>query len=527
MQKSKIIFITFLISISLIGLVGIQLYWIKNAIELKEQEFQNDVYAALQSVVLKLERAEALNRLQKFHKNSPSYLTPDSISRFITYQTESMVKEFDRFFDNPGVGKLTYNVASSDSVNTKNISNSVRKIIKTRNPGMQNSISTDSINFQISQWIKKSHLVQDIVQDIATINMSANIMERISPAQLDSLLKHELKKQNINAGYEYNIYDPFKQRLLLTNENLNNPERLLTTPYRIDLFPNDIFKKPFYLLVHFPNIKQFLLGQMWVLLSVSTAIVLIIISSFLFIILTLIRQKKLSDIKNDFINNMTHELKTPIATISLACEALGDPDVAKNKNILESYIGVIDQENKRLAKLVENVLQTAVLEKGEFKLHYDEVDAHVLINDAIKNISMQIQKKKAVLTTKLDALPSNIQGDKFHLINVIYNLIDNAIKYSTEHLLIEIETHNYAHGVILSIRDNGIGINTETQKKIFDKFYRATTGNVHDVKGFGLGLNYVKAIVEMHGGKIELDSSPGMGSKFEIYLPYTQQLTEG
>ncbi len=535
MQKRKIIFITFLISTSLIGLVAIQLYWINSAIELKEQEFQNNVYTALQNVVSKLERVEALSHLQKVQKYSPNYLNTDSISHFITSQTEAMVKEFDKFFEYPN-NKSDNSI--TDSVTQKEISNSVKKIITNQHSNITIEIAKDSIpqkpsflsdyqknsdtiNAQINQWIKKSNLVHEIVRDIATMNMSTNIEERINATQLDTLLKEELNKEHVSTSFQYNIYDPIKQRLLLNNnDNIFNPGELLKTPYRVDLFPNDIFKKPSYLLVYFPNKKQFLLGQMWVLLSVSTAIVLIIIFSFLFVILSLIKQKKLSNIKNDFINNMTHELKTPIATISLACEALSDSDVVKNKSMVDNYISVIDQENKRLAKLVENVLQTAVIEKGEYQLQYYEIDVHTLIAEAIKNMSVQIQKRKGILTTKLEADSSIIHGDKFHLINVLYNLIDNAIKYSNEQLLIEIETRNYAEGIVFSIRDNGIGMSKETQKKIFDKFYRATSGNVHDVKGFGLGLNYVKAIVEMHGGKIELESSPGSGSKFEIYLPF-------
>jgi two-component system phosphate regulon sensor histidine kinase PhoR len=540
LQKRKIILITLLISISLTGLIGIQLYWINSAIELKEQEFQNNVYAAMQNVVSKLERVEALNQLQKYKKNAPFYPHADSLNRFINSQTEAVVKEFDKFFDHSG--KKVYNLKTADSLSSLEISSQVKEVIKSNHSNITIEITTDSlqkkpdfitsyqknmdsINSQINQWIRKSNLVHDIVREIASMNMSSHIEERIDQNILDTLLKEELREHHVNTPFEYNIYDPFKQRLVLSNANLYHPGDLLNTPYRIDLFPNDIFKKPAYLLIHFPQKKQFVLGEMWLLMAISTVVVLIIILSFLFIVLALVKQKKLSNMKNDFINNMTHELKTPIATISLACEALEDKGVAKNQNMVDNYISIIDQENKRLAKLVENVLQTTVIEKGEFNLYYRDIDLHALIKEVIKNMQVQVQKKKGVITTKLEAMTEIIQGDKFHLVNVLSNLIDNAIKYSSEQLLIEIETRNYAEGIILSVRDNGIGMSKEIQKKIFDKFYRATSGNVHDVKGFGLGLSYVKAIIEMHGGKIELESAAGAGSKFEIYLPYINQQT--
>jgi two-component system phosphate regulon sensor histidine kinase PhoR len=259
------------------------------------------------------------------------------------------------------------------------------------------------------------------------------------------------------------------------------------------------------------------------MLATSGALLLVIMLLFSFSIRTIYRQKKLSEIKNDFINNMTHELKTPIATISLACEAMNDPDMQKSTRAMSTYIGMINEENKRLGVLVENVLRTAIFEQGEMQLRVNKVNIHTVIEQVIRNIEIQVKKKKGQIIQHLDASNPVIEGDNLHITNVIYNLIDNAIKYSEISPTVEIFTRDEMNGVAIAFRDNGIGITRENQRKIFDKLYRVPTGNVHNVKGFGLGLSYVKGVIEKHGGTVDVESEVKKGSTFTIHIPRTYE----
>ena len=258
------------------------------------------------------------------------------------------------------------------------------------------------------------------------------------------------------------------------------------------------------------------------MLTGSLVVILTIISGYYYTFSTILEQKKISLIKNDFINNMTHEFKTPISTISLACDVLSDKSIAISQNKLDKYLKVISDENKRLSLLVENVLQTAILEKGKINLNFEKIEINHLIESAITNLKLQLAKKEAVVHTNFYKDEVYIEGDKVHLTNVINNLIDNALKYSSLNRTIEIKikTQLIPQGVVLEIEDNGIGISKDNQKRIFENLYRVPTGNIHNVKGFGLGLSYVKAIIEKHFGSISVYSDIDKGSCFRVFLPF-------
>jgi two-component system phosphate regulon sensor histidine kinase PhoR len=277
-------------------------------------------------------------------------------------------------------------------------------------------------------------------------------------------------------------------------------------------------------MVFFPEQNRYVFNNLWVMFASSGFFILIIIGAFFFTINTIIRQKKLSDIKNDFINNMTHELKTPISTISLACEALNDPDIHKSASMTANYTRMIQEENKRMTLLVENVLQSALLDKSDFDLQNNRVDMHVVIQKVIQNFEMHLTQHKVKLDLKLSAQNPVIDGDVVHLTNVIFNLLDNAIKYTPDIPEIQIETKTQGTNILISFTDNGIGITREEQKRIFEKLYRVPTGNIHNVKGFGLGLSYVNAIVSKHHGSIRVESDLGIGSTFTLVLPLAQNV---
>lgn len=273
------------------------------------------------------------------------------------------------------------------------------------------------------------------------------------------------------------------------------------------------------LYLYLPETRNYIVSKMGWMIVASIVLTSIIIAAFSLTVRTLFNQKKLSEIKSDFINNMTHELKTPLATISLAVDALTNEKVISFEDKIRYYCGMIKEENKRMNMQVETILQAARIERQEITLNKTELDAHQLIQKVAANLTLQIQERAGQLTLDLKAPKHIVNADEVHLSNIIFNLLDNAIKYSGEVLKIEIETINSAGNIAIRVKDNGIGMNKETQARVFEKFYRAHTGNLHNVKGFGLGLSYVKAMAEAQGGRVRVDSTVGKGSTFTVYLP--------
>ena len=273
------------------------------------------------------------------------------------------------------------------------------------------------------------------------------------------------------------------------------------------------------LVVVVPDTNNIVLGEMRVMIFGAILFTLIIISAFYVTVSALLRQKKLSEIKNDFINNMTHEFKTPLATISLAVDALRNEKVVQDRQKSEYFTGIIKEENRRMNKQVETILQASLLDRQEQQLNLKPLHAHTIIQEAMENFHLQLEGKGGRAELQLNAKNDLLEADEVHFMNIITNLIDNAVKYSKENLVIKITTHSTTKSFIIRIEDNGIGMSKETQRRIFEKFYRAHTGNLHNVKGFGLGLSYVKTIVEAHQGKIKVDSMVGKGTTFTLELP--------
>ncbi len=344
------------------------------------------------------------------------------------------------------------------------------------------------------------------------------IKKRIKIKMLDSLLQEEFSNKGIHIDYDFGVFNSEDDKPVMLHQ-VSNIEDLKKSNLKATMFPNDIIGNANYLMVNFPDEKQFLFKQIWLTLTSSVVLILVIIGCFAYAILTIIKQKKLSEIKNDFINNMTHEFKTPISTVSLACEALTEKEINQNPKSYNRYLKVIRDENNRLAKQVEKVLQIATMDKKDYKPNFERVDINLLINQAIRNFELQVNKDGGEIRTFLDVNSPAVIADEVHLANVVHNLLDNAIKYSPGIPDISITTKTLNGDVLISIKDRGIGMSKDQMKRIFDKFYRVPTGNVHDVKGFGLGLSYVKTIVEEHNGQIEVKSELQKGSKFTIKLP--------
>lgn len=532
MNKSNVKIIITMASVALLGLIGIQVYWINNAIILGKQRFEQNVNEALNNVVARMEKQVTVSKIRKkfnFRKQGIRLFTPqDSLSgaskfitgmpsdkkNFLLQKDKINVKIYEEYsVDSNGVtiSKSRHKNYMSDSA-----SSDMDMLSEIEVPPYINQFNSDELR---SKWFsQKKNMVNDIFDELVSINIYNDYNPTIDTLLLDSIIKMELLEKGISTRYIFSVSStktpPVDLSLLSENE-----AALATSAYKINLSPDNVFIKPQYLSLYFPNQRNFLLSSMGFMLVISVSFMMVVIFSFYYTVLTIFKQKKLSEIKNDFISNMTHEFKTPISTISLACEVLQDKTIEKTPERVSNYVKMIGDENKRLSLLVENILQTAILDKGEFKLNIQHIDIHALIEQTIASIKLQVDKKGGGITTELKASRPEINADRVHVTNIIFNLIDNALKYSKGKPKIRILTRSSDEGVFIAVQDNGIGISKENQHRIFDTMYRVPTGNIHNVKGFGLGLSYVKAVAEKHGGSIEVKSELGKGSTFTVYLP--------
>jgi two-component system phosphate regulon sensor histidine kinase PhoR len=524
-----------LVSVVIVSLIALQLYWINNALEVQRQQFENNVNAALHQVVYKLEKkataAKITRRLnlrrqpnsiiggkkdfnrstniginEKIKVSNPADYFKLNVMEQITTDSNGILKTQTREKSILGLdtaGSLNYALGSNNIANIFNFQS-----IDTSKPSM-------------SWFNKKREFVDNIFDELVSVNIYNDYLEKIDTNMVDSLLKVELHDQNVKLKYEFGILKFSRSKFVYPKkQELITP--LTESKYKINLSFNNVFLEPSVLTILFPGEDKFILKSSWFMLTGSLVVILTIIAGYYYTFSTILEQKKISLIKNDFINNMTHEFKTPISTISLACDVLSDKSIAISQNKLDKYLKVISDENKRLSLLVENVLQTAILEKGKINLNFEKIEINHLIESAITNLKLQLAKKEAVVHTNFYKDEVYIEGDKVHLTNVINNLIDNALKYSSLNRTIEIKikTQVIPQGVVLEIEDNGIGISKDNQKRIFENLYRVPTGNIHNVKGFGLGLSYVKAIIEKHFGSISVYSDIDKGSCFRVFLPF-------
>lgn len=353
------------------------------------------------------------------------------------------------------------------------------------------------------------------VKQISTNYFVVMVNSELDASLLETLLKMEFEKRNVIVDFEYGVYDCSSQCMLYGDYVPLKTSKDKTTSKS---FPNWA-NQGYHFGVQFPNREAHLINQMGIW-SFSSIVMVLVIIFFAYTLFVILRQKRLSEIQKDFINNMTHEFKTPISTIAVSTEVLKNPDIINYPERLMNYTAIIEKENLRLKQHVERVLQMARLDKEDIGFRKEEVDIHQVIQDAIHNTSVALSEKPGTVKVDAQAGEFRVPGDKLHLTNVFNNLLENAIKYCKGCAEIYVRTMTQADGVTVEVRDNGIGITPENQKRIFQKFYRVPTGNVHDVKGFGLGLSYVKTVVEGHGGHINVQSEIGKGSVFRIFLPF-------
>jgi two-component system phosphate regulon sensor histidine kinase PhoR len=356
-----------------------------------------------------------------------------------------------------------------------------------------------------------------------------DLVDRIDRELLDKKLKSEFANANLGEGLEYGVFDNKNKEFIIRDGRLlseigsdtSRHTDLMRSVYRVSLF-DDASEVRGHLIAYSSRKEEVIFNSIWYNLGASLLFVGIILGCFVYTIYVILFQKKLSEMKTDFINNMTHEFKTPIATISLATDSIVSPKVSANPEKVKRFASIIKQENKRMNDQVEKVLQMAKLDKSKLNLNLSPVDLNDVITDAAVYISLQVEPRDGTVETDLQAEPAIVEGDLTHISSLINNLLDNANKYSPNAPKIMVSTRNVSKGVEVTVKDHGLGMSREARKNIFDRFYRVHTGDRHDVKGFGLGLSYVKTITEVHNGTINVKSELGKGSSFIVTFPYRQ-----
>lgn len=522
MSKRVIHILIAIMLVVMTGLILVQTNSILKALEIKEEQFNASVKNALNAVTTRLEMDEAI-ALNAYEKNLIAQQGRGVFPGSSQYSSKTSQNQRDIQIS------LQYLQRSAGSVYSEELNieyGTPAHIDHERGrPGdypnafdrmhEYDGYVSRQYEDRLNQRARMLALMQVVI-----LQSSLPIEERIDPSTLGRIIKTELKKQGINLDFKYAVksFSRGEEKLIYGDKNYNSAQR---KEYPQLLFPNDLeeFKKPNWLYVCFPKQNTYLLKETGILVIPTFVLTAMLIGIFVFTIMIILRQKKLSDIKNDFINNMTHELKTPISTISLASQMLRDNTVTNTPKTIEHISGIIFQESKRLTTQVEKVLQMAVFNEGKLKLKFKDVNINTLINSVVLNFELRVKSKNGELTSDLKANPAIIRADEVHITNVLFNLLDNAVKYSKEEPKIHIATETKDNFLIVSVKDHGIGISSEHLGQIFERFYRVPTGNVHDVKGFGLGLSYVKIIVDAHKGKVKVESAVNKGTKFMIYFP--------
>lgn len=537
-------------SIAVLGIVVLQVYLIRHDFEIKATQFDGQVMQAMNRIVEQVEKRETMRMVVRnlitsedsvgrdiaLNDSSLMYLTdlaadPASeqtqLSQDLSQVRELIRNRVEAIRQRSRENRTNYPAEGRTQLNDSAIDIRIEKDIQQKQVidlQVSDKTITDDTLWQgpsermESKLRKYNSMMQKLTLQIA--DPSESVFDRIPQTELDSIIRSELK--DLESGKVCN-YGILQKEQIIFLRSTSDSALVLESPYKLLLFPNDVFKRTEQLVVQFPGKVNFILGKIMPLILFSILFTCIIGGIFAYTLHIILRQKKLAEIKNDFINNMTHEFKTPIATIAIATETLRDARVHSSQEKLEFYTGIIREENNRMLRQVETVLQMAQLEKGEVKLKWEVVDLCEVLEAAVASMRLTIQQREGRMALKVTADECLVKADADHLLNVFLNLLDNANKYSPDAPEIDITLEVQENKALVSIKDNGIGMPRDVQRHIFDTFYRAASGNIHNVKGFGLGLSYVKEMVNAHQGSIAVQSQPGAGSIFSVVLPLSYQ----
>ncbi len=520
MGKRIFLLIIVLMSTALIGIISVQVFWIKNTVQITEEQFTANVRFVLAKVSEDIGQREFDNFYQKFVDNykEGEQVEKSDVIKFIFEKVDTTNNE--RFTFSQSIIEQNYKVPTeffeNDSVYFKEIF-SKEEIVVVKDQSLDNQ--NNLVNPPVERIIKMGRFVRaekaniEPLFDVYTSKLP--IHKRVSNNEIMVRLDRELKRKGIETDFKYGVYS----NGLATQLKSGYFRKEIGKSYMVPMFVNADGKSDFQLYVTFPEKKNFILSSISKILVLSVFFIVIIILAFVTALYQLIRQKQISEIKTDFINNMTHEFKTPIATINLALDAIKNPKIINDKEKVERYVKMIRDENKRMHTQVENVLRISKLEKNQLDVSKEVVDMHDIIEEAITHVELLVKDRGGFIDLKLEASLTEVSGNEFHLNNIIVNMLDNGIKYSEGAPKITVITENTEKHIVIMIKDKGIGMNHNVQKNIFKKFYREETGNIHNVKGHGLGLSYVKKIVEIHQGEVHVESEKGIGSTFIVKLP--------
>ncbi len=519
MGKKTFFLISFLMSIALIGIIFVQVSWIKNTLDIREKQFSSDVIFALANVSQNITQREFDGYFKRFSKlvETKKKYKPSDIRNFVFEQIDTVNNQ--RFLYSRSILEENYKIPTDffedDSINFKKIYSKEEVIIFSH-------VHTDGdfiTETATERFVKVGRFdASERAEFLSVIDVTVSrlpISRRVSNRELRLELDKELKNRGIETDFKYGIYN----NGLATKIKSGYFRKEKGRSYQVSMFTNSEGESNYDLFVSFPSKEQYIVSSIQRNLLLSIFFILIIIIAFVTALYQLIKQKQISEIKTDFINNMTHEFKTPIATINLALDAIKNPKVIGDAEKVQRYVKMIREENKRMHAQVENVLRISKLEKNQLDVTKEAVDMHDLLDDAMSHIHLLLEERDGKIELHLEAVLTEFLGNPFHFTNIIVNMLDNAIKYSPDPPRIDVYTENTAKYIIIKIKDKGIGMNHNVQKNIFEKFYREETGNIHNVKGHGLGLSYVKKIVEIHQGSIHVESEKGKGSTLIVKIP--------
>ena len=471
-----------------LALLYLQTRYFKEVIEMRKEQLDESVTHSLFQVARNLELSETKQGLEAQFKEQTTQTATD--------KSNDDVAENGRISIPANVSKGLF----LDNLNANNTPEAVRDSVRQR-------------------YVYQRQLLDEVVYSILYKASETPLVNRIDFRALDSNLRSELRSKGINLDYHFSVTTT-DGRVVYKCPDYNNEGSENT--YRQVLFPNDPSPQMGVLYIHFPEMKSFLFSSVKFMIP-AIIFTLLLLFVFIFTVWSIFRQKRLSEIKNDFINNMTHEFKTPISSISLAAQMLNDPAVAKSETMFKHISGVIIDETKRLRFQVEKVLQMSMFDRKAATFKPKEIDANFLIHDTVNTFRLKVEASGGKIDAHLDAEDGIVFVDEMHFTNVIFNLLDNAVKYKDAerklHLVVSTRNNQAGTKLIITIQDNGIGIRHDDLKKIFEKFYRVHTGNRHDVKGFGLGLAYVHNVVKALDGTIHAESELGKGTRFIVTLP--------
>ncbi len=511
--------------VSILGIVMLQGYWIFSAWNDKEKEFSLAVQQSLMMVADEIQERELSDYIVAYEKLLDSLETPDdaSFANVFLFLDEDKTNNLISYYAY-GILEEDYKITPyldptlGDTIKTlKDVKQVKNTTVINKNDvfNRENNIAT---SIEKITTIKRMNIAnQRIRSTFKEYTANTPIHKRLNIKELDYVLKREFDAKMIVTPYEFGIYDDGLATKIKSN---NYSEKQEGYRYSIPIFQDDNSIRKYELIISFPEKDKYVFSSILSIGGLTLFLTLFIVLVSSSAVYQIIQQKKISEIKTDFINNMSHEFKTPIATIDLALDAISNPKAIKTPSKVAQYVKMIREENSRMLSQVENVLRISQLERSSQPIQKSIVNIHEIIVDAINHIQLILKDKSGTLKSDLRANQTLVNGNKSHLTSILVNLLDNAVKYCDQIPKVEVKTYNEESDLIMKIKDNGIGMTSDEQKKIFDKFFRAYSGDIHNVKGHGLGLAYVKKIIDLHKGEIKLKSKKNFGTIFTIRIPY-------